>query len=136
MLTLGLGRGGWAGTHAGNFTLALARNFNRCVATEISKVSVRAAQYNAEANGIHNVAVVRMSAEEFSDALLRGKTYVRLTEVDIASHDFDTILVDPPRAGLDADSLAFVARFDKVRGCSTPAPSCWRLALKHRVCAT
>ena len=45
--------------HAGNFTLALARNFNRCVATEISKVSVRAAQHNACENGIDNVAVVR-----------------------------------------------------------------------------
>ena len=55
-----------------------------------------------------------MSAEEFSDALLNGKTYVRLTEVGVASHDFDTILVDPPRAGLDGDSLTFVARFDKV----------------------
>jgi tRNA (uracil-5-)-methyltransferase len=105
-------RSPWSG--AGNFTLALARNFNRCVATEISKVSVRAARDNCEANNISNVQVVRMSAEEFSAALLTGREYVRLKEVQIESYDFDTILVDPPRAGLDTDSLTFVARFDKV----------------------
>ncbi len=39
----------------GNFSLALARNFDRVFATEIAKPSVAAAQYNIAANHIDNV---------------------------------------------------------------------------------
>ncbi|MGL4717997.1 MAG: tRNA (uridine(54)-C5)-methyltransferase TrmA, partial [Kluyvera intermedia] len=45
----------------GNFSLALARNFNRVLATEIAKPSVAAAQYNIAANQIDNVQIIRMA---------------------------------------------------------------------------
>ncbi|MBN0364858.1 methyltransferase, partial [Pseudomonas aeruginosa] len=48
----------------GNFSLALARNFDRVLATEIAKPSVAAAQYNIAANHIDNVQIIRMAAEE------------------------------------------------------------------------
>ncbi|SUB14439.1 tRNA (uracil(54)-C(5))-methyltransferase [Pantoea agglomerans] len=49
----------------GNFSLALARNFRRVLATEIAKPSVASAQYNIAANQIDNVQIIRMAAEEF-----------------------------------------------------------------------
>src|SRR5690606_5857840 len=52
----------------GNFSLALARNFNRVLATEIAKPSVVSAQYNIAVNNIDNVQIIRMSAEEFTEA--------------------------------------------------------------------
>lgn len=53
----------------GNFSLALARNFDRVLATEIAKPSVAAAQYNIAANNIDNVQIIRMAAEEFTQAM-------------------------------------------------------------------
>ncbi|MEP8666102.1 methyltransferase domain-containing protein, partial [Enterobacter cloacae] len=53
----------------GNFSLALARNFDRVLATEIAKPSVAAAQYNIAANHIDNVQIIRMAAEEFTQAM-------------------------------------------------------------------
>ncbi|MCW8994931.1 MAG: tRNA (uridine(54)-C5)-methyltransferase TrmA, partial [Psychromonas sp.] len=50
----------------GNFTLALAKNFNKVLATEIAKPSVHSAQFNIAKNNIDNVSIIRMSAEEFT----------------------------------------------------------------------
>lgn len=98
----------------GNFTVALAPHFERVLATEMSKTSVRTAHWNLEANGVGNVTMVRMASEEISDALAGGRDYRRLREVDLAAHRFTTLFVDPPRAGLDAATVALAARFDRV----------------------
>ncbi len=45
----------------GNFSLALAQNFERVLATELAKPSVEAAQFNIAANQIGNVQIIRMS---------------------------------------------------------------------------
>jgi tRNA (uracil-5-)-methyltransferase len=42
----------------GNFSIALAHNFERVLATEISKTSVKSAQINIEANHIKNLDIV------------------------------------------------------------------------------
>lgn len=98
----------------GNFTLPLAEHFGRVLATEISKSSVAAARKNAELNAIDNVTVVRMSAEEFSAALRGELQSKRAAEADIHSFNCNTVLVDPPRAGLDKDTLALVAGYKKI----------------------
>ena len=98
----------------GNFTAVLAQNFRRVLATEIAKSSVQAAQYNLAANGIDNVALVRMSSDEISTALAGGRAFRRLRDIDLDDYDFRTLLVDPPRAGLDATTLALAARFDNI----------------------
>jgi len=98
----------------GNFTCVLAKNFNRVLATEISKISVRSAQYNFEANGIDNVTIVRMSSEEFTEALNGVRPFRRLKDIDLDSYNFSTIFVDPPRAGLDDATVALVKRFDNI----------------------
>ena len=62
----------------GNFSLALARNFERVLATEIAKPSVAAAQYNIAANHIDNVQIIRMAAEEFTQAMNGVREFNRL----------------------------------------------------------
>ncbi|WP_160153580.1 tRNA (uridine(54)-C5)-methyltransferase TrmA [Microbulbifer sp. ALW1] len=98
----------------GNFTIPLAEHFDKALATEISKVSVNAAQENIAANGIENLHILRLSAEEFTQAIDKVRPFRRLKDFDLDSYDFSTVLVDPPRAGLDADTCAMIARFPKI----------------------
>jgi tRNA (uracil-5-)-methyltransferase len=98
----------------GNFSLPLAQNFRRVLATEISKTSVASARYNCSINSIENVTVVRMSAEDFSAVLQGEKDSVRAKEAGVAEFDCRTVLVDPPRAGLDADTLALVQQYPTI----------------------
>lgn len=98
----------------GNFTLPLAQNFRRVVATEISKTSVRAARHNIALNGIDNVDVVRISSEDFTQVLQGRKETRKVQGLELDSCQFDTVLVDPPRAGLDDDTLAQVAAYPNI----------------------
>ena len=98
----------------GNFSIALAQNFNRVLGTEISKTSVRSAQVNIKANNIENIDIVRMSSEEFSQAMNGERQFRRLEGFDLTAYNYDTVLVDPPRAGLDIDSVRLVSRFDRI----------------------
>ncbi len=98
----------------GNFTIALAPLFDKVLATEVSKTSVAAAQYNLEANQVDNVTMVRMSSDEISDAMAGGRAYRRMKDVDLASYRFTTLFVDPPRSGLDAATVKLAAGFDHV----------------------
>ncbi|WP_337263202.1 MULTISPECIES: tRNA (uridine(54)-C5)-methyltransferase TrmA [unclassified Serratia (in: enterobacteria)] len=98
----------------GNFSLALARNFKRVLATEIAKPSVAAAQYNIAANQIDNVQIVRMAAEDFTQAMNGVREFNRLKGIDLASYDCETIFVDPPRSGLDDDTLKMVQAYPRI----------------------
>jgi tRNA (uracil-5-)-methyltransferase len=98
----------------GNFSIALAENFQRVLGTEISKTSVRSAQINIEKNNITNIDIVRMSSEEFSQAMNGERLFRRLEGFDLTAYNYDTVLVDPPRAGLDKDSVELVRRFEKI----------------------
>lgn len=98
----------------GNFTLPLAQNFNRVIATEISKTSVNAALANLEKNAIDNVAIVRMSSEEFVEAMDKKREFRRLKDIDLDTYAFSSVFVDPPRAGLDDATVKMVQRFDNI----------------------
>lgn len=98
----------------GNFSIALAQNFKRVLATELAKPSVDAAQYNIEANGIENLQIIRMSAEDFSDAMAKKRSFRRLEGIDLDSYECNTIFVDPPRAGIDPDTLALVQGYERI----------------------
>ena len=98
----------------GNFSIALAGKFDRVLATEISKTSVNAAQVNIAANQIDNLIIARLSSEEFVQALRGERKFTRLEGVDLSSYDFRTVLVDPPRAGLDDESVKQVAGYDNI----------------------
>lgn len=98
----------------GNFTIPLCEHFDKVLATEISKVSVNSAQENIRANGVTNLDIVRLSSEEFTQAIDKVRPFRRLKDIDLDSYDFSTVLVDPPRAGLDNDTCAMVARFPRI----------------------
>lgn len=98
----------------GNFSIALAQNFKKVLATEVSSSSVEAAQYNIEVNGISNLQIIRMSAEDFSDALVGKREFFRLKGIDLKSYDCQTIFVDPPRAGLDDNTLKIVSQYETI----------------------
>ncbi len=98
----------------GNFSLALAKNFNRVLATEIAKPSVHAAQHNIAVNKIDNVQILRMSAEEFTQAMNGEREFNRLKGIDLQSYQCNTILVDPPRAGLDPATVAMIQAYEQI----------------------
>lgn len=99
---------------AGNFTIPFARKFDRVLATEISKASIHAAKQNMELNGVENIEFVRLSAEEFTQALDGVREFRRLEGLKVSDYHLKTLFVDPPRAGLGEEPCAFAARFDHV----------------------
>ncbi|EPQ2461994.1 tRNA (uridine(54)-C5)-methyltransferase TrmA, partial [Acinetobacter baumannii] len=90
--------------------------FERVLATELAKSSVYAAQWNIEQNQIDNIQVARLSAEEFTQAYQGEREFRRLQEadIDIQSYDFDTVFVDPPRAGIDDETLKLLQSFERI----------------------
>ncbi|MFI8417791.1 tRNA (uridine(54)-C5)-methyltransferase TrmA [Serratia sp. NPDC078593] len=98
----------------GNFSLALARNFERVLATEIAKPSVAAAQYNIAANHIDNVQIIRMAAEEFTQAMNGVRSFNRLQGIDLTGYNCETIFVDPPRSGLDEETVKMVQAYPRI----------------------
>ncbi|MFM4936037.1 tRNA (uridine(54)-C5)-methyltransferase TrmA [Aeromonas veronii] len=98
----------------GNFSIALAQNFRKVLATEIAKPSVDSAQFNIAANGVDNLIILRMSAEEFTMAMRGEREFNRLKGVDLGAYQCNTIFVDPPRAGLDDATVKLVQEYDNI----------------------
>ncbi|WP_455922170.1 tRNA (uridine(54)-C5)-methyltransferase TrmA [Pseudomonas putida] len=98
----------------GNFTLPLATRVRKVLATEISKTSVNAALNNLADNAVDNVTLVRLSAEELTEALNEVRPFRRLQGVDLKSYEFGSVFVDPPRAGMDPDTCELTRRFDNI----------------------
>jgi tRNA (uracil-5-)-methyltransferase len=100
----------------GNFTLPLACHFDQVIATELSKTSVRAARENIALNNTANVQVIRLSAEEVTQAMNRERTFRRLADLPKPLHEYSlrTVFVDPPRAGLDEATVAMVSDFEAI----------------------
>lgn len=98
----------------GNFTIPLAKAFNKVLATEIAKSSIQCATENCQINQTDNIQFVRMSSEEIVQALNGVRPFRRLRNIDLDAYQFSTLLVDPPRAGLDATTRALAERFTNV----------------------
>ena len=99
---------------AGNFTIPFATQFDKVLATEISKSSINAAKANMQLNDIKNIEFVRMSVEEFVEALDGVREFRRMKDIDIAEYTINSIFVDPPRSGMDASSCAFASRYEHI----------------------
>lgn len=98
----------------GNFTLPLSKNFNNVLATEIAKSSVDSAKRNMAKNNIFNIEFARLSSEEFTEALEGKRAFRRLAHLDLSHYNFSTVLVDPPRAGLDSGTIGLIQRFQHI----------------------
>ncbi|MEM8498289.1 MAG: tRNA (uridine(54)-C5)-methyltransferase TrmA [Pseudomonadota bacterium] len=98
----------------GNFSIALSNVFDKVLATELNKTGLLAAQHNVESNGLSNIALGRLSAAEVAQALSNVRSFRRLSHVQLEHYDFSTVLVDPPRSGLDSQTLAFIQQFANI----------------------
>lgn len=98
----------------GNFTLPLSHYFYKVLATEISKRSIHAALENCALNGVENITFARLASEEMTEALNGVREFERLKDIDLGSYDFSTVLVDPPRAGLDAGTIELISNIDNI----------------------
>ncbi|MEN5387986.1 tRNA (uridine(54)-C5)-methyltransferase TrmA [Aliarcobacter skirrowii] len=98
----------------GNFTIALSKKFSKVLATEISKTSIKSALRNCALNNIENIDFIRMSSEEFVEALNEVRAFNRLKNIDLKSYDFDTIFMDPPRSGLDDTTRSLAKNFENI----------------------
>ena len=94
----------------GNIGIAIAKNFRRCFAIELAPELVSLAHKNAQLNGFTNFVVGVASAQEVSNALQTGSKVASLPELEIEA--VSTILVDPPREGLDDLTCKMLARFN------------------------
>lgn len=121
----------------GNFSIALAENFRKVLATEISKSSVESAQYNIAQNQIENLQIIRMSAEEFTQAMNGVREFYRLKGISLSDYQCNTIFVDPPRAGLDQATLDMVQGYERILYIScnphTLADNLKQLCQTHRI---
>jgi len=79
----------------GLFSLPLARGFERVVGAEANPIAASDLEANAEAHGLTNLFAARQTTYDF----LR-----RFAQVGP-----DLVVLDPPRAGVDADSLKLLA---------------------------
>ena len=98
----------------GNFTIPLSHYFDKVLATEVSKKSIYAAQENCLENGVENITFVRLSSEEMTEALNKVREFTRLKGIDLDAYDFSTVLVDPPRAGLDEGTIGLISGIDHI----------------------
>jgi len=98
----------------GNFTLPLASAVRRVLATEVSKSATAAARANLLENAVDNVELVRLSAEEVTEALSGARAFRRLAQVNLPNYQFGTLFVDPPRAGLDGATCELAKSFKRI----------------------
>jgi tRNA (uracil-5-)-methyltransferase len=99
---------------SGNFSVPLAQNFEKVLATEISKTSVAAAQVNITQNHILNLKIIRMSSEEFVQAQQGVREFRRLEGINLTDYQCKTVLVDPPRAGLDETTVNMISQYENI----------------------
>jgi len=98
----------------GNFTLPLSCYFDKVLATEISKRSIHSALINCERNAISTITFARLASEEMTQALNGERTFTRLKAIDLQAYNFSTVLVDPPRAGLDEATIALISTIEHI----------------------
>lgn len=98
----------------GNFTIPLSKHFEKVIATEISKTSIKSAKENCALNSVENIDFIRMSSEEFVEARNKVREFTRMKDVNLDEYNFSTIFLDPPRAGLDETTTKLSSEFDNI----------------------
>lgn len=121
------GNGSLLELHCGfaHSTIALAPHFSRVVGVELNRHLAATAEHNLQINGVTNGTILHAATADAADALLSGGALAswKLAPT-VASRsvptpepeqpDCDVLLVDPPRAGLDAPTLKLARRFHHI----------------------
>lgn len=83
-------------------------------AVQVSKAAVAAARENIDANNANNVFIARMSSEEFVEAWRTKAPKHRLRGLDWDALQLQTLVVDPPRSGLDQGTEKLLCDFERI----------------------
>ena len=104
------------------FAIALSDRFKQILATEVVRDSLTLATHNCHANAIKNIHLARLSAAETAAALSGQRPFKRLQHIDLQTFRFSTVLVDPPRSGINSNDLTWLQQFEKILyfSCSLP----------------
>ena len=100
----------------GTFTIPLSRLFNNVIATENSRPSLIALEKNIKSNNCTNIKYARLSGKETLDAYEEKREFRRLVnnQINLKEYNIKTIFVDPPREGIDKDTISKISHFDEI----------------------
>jgi tRNA (uracil-5-)-methyltransferase len=98
---------------SGTFTIPLSYKFNKVLATESNRQSIKCLKKSIEKLSIRNIDYARLSAEEVSEAF-NGRIFRRMNKNNINSYNFSHILVDPQRSGLNAEVIDIIKKFKNI----------------------
>jgi tRNA (uracil-5-)-methyltransferase len=97
----------------GTFTIPLSFIFNKVLATENSRNSIKCLNKSLKENNISNIHNARLSSDEVSE-LFKGKIFNRMNSKSISDFNFSHILLDPPRSGLAEDVINLASNFKNI----------------------
>ena len=98
----------------GTFTVLFSKMYANVFATENSRPSIKGLKDNLILNNACNVVQARLSGSETLDALSKKREFRRLKEVELDKFNFSTIFLDPPRDGLDSNTLKQASLFEEI----------------------
>jgi len=100
----------------GTFTIPLSRLFNNVIATENSRPSLVALEKNIKLNNCNNIKFARLSGKETLEAYDEKREFRRLINKEIVLKEYDirSIFVDPPREGIDQQTVSKISQFDEI----------------------
>ncbi len=97
----------------GTFTIPLSFIFNKVLATENNRNSIKCLKKSLKENNISNIHNARLSSDEVSE-LFKGKFFNRMNSESISDFNFSHILLDPPRSGLTEDVINLASNFKNI----------------------
>ena len=97
----------------GTFTIPLSFIFNKVLATENNRNSIKCLNKSLKENNISNIHNARLSSDEVSE-LFKGKIFNRMNSKSISDFNFSHILLDPPRSGLTEDVIKLASNFKNI----------------------
>ena len=97
----------------GTFTIPLSFIFNKVLATENNRNSIKCLNKSLKENNISNIHNARLSSDEVSE-LFKGKIFNRMNSKNISNFNFSHILLDPPRSGLTDDVINLASNFRNI----------------------
>ena len=97
----------------GTFTIPLSFIFNKVLATENNRNSIKCLNKSLKENNISNIHNARLSSDEVSE-LFKGKFFNRMNSKSISDFNFSHILLDPPRSGLTKDVINLASNFKNI----------------------
>ncbi len=97
----------------GTFTIPLSFIFNKVLATENNRNSIKCLNKSLKENNISNIHNARLSSDEVSE-LFKGKIFNRMNSKNIYDFNFSHILLDPPRSGLTEDVINLASNFKNI----------------------